>query len=86
METTLEIVDKYDKTDFYEIILDKYKPDCLISIERPGEAADGLMYSMTGECISGLVPSMDGLFKEAKNGVCVQSVSVMAEMKSGWGR
>jgi hypothetical protein len=71
LETTLEIVDKYDKTDFYEIILDKYKPDCLISIERPGEAADGLMYSMTGECISGLVPSMDGLFKEAKKrGLC----------------
>jgi hypothetical protein len=71
LNTILEIIDKHDETDFYETILNKYKPDCLISIERPGGAADGLMYSMTGECISSLVPSMDGLFKEAKKrGLC----------------
>lgn len=71
LEIILEIINKCDETNFYEIILNKYKPDCLISIERPGEAADGLMYSMTGECISTLVPSMDGLFKEAKKrGLC----------------
>lgn len=71
LEITLEIISKHDETDFHETILNKYKPDCLISIERPGEAADGLMYSMTGECISSLVPSMDPLFKEAKKrGLC----------------
>lgn len=57
--------------NFHETILNKYRPDCLVSIERPGEAADGLMYSMTGECISSLVPSMDPLFREAKKrGLC----------------
>ncbi len=70
-ETVLEIISEHAGIDFYKTILDKYKPDCLISIERPGEAEDGLMYSMTGECISGLVPSMDSLFEEAKNrGLC----------------
>lgn len=71
LKTVSEIIGKHDETDFYKTILNKYKPDCLLSIERPGEAADGLMYSMTGECISSLVPSMDGLFKEAKKrGLC----------------
>ena len=42
--------------------------------------ADGFDVFMTGEW-KGLVPSMDGLFKEAKTGF-VQSVSVMVEMKS----
>ncbi|HZK56766.1 MAG TPA: DUF4392 domain-containing protein [Clostridia bacterium] len=70
-ETVLEIINEHEGTDFYKTILDKYKPDCLISIERPGKAEDGLMYSMTGECISGLVPSMDCLFEEAKKrGLC----------------
>ena len=71
LEIALETISKHDEIDFYKIILDKYNPDCLLSIERPGEAADGLMHSMTGECISGLVPSMDNLFKEAKRrGIC----------------
>ena len=71
LKIALEIINKHDETNFYESILNKYKPDCLISIERPGETADGLMYSMTGERISSLVPSMDPLFKEAKNrGIC----------------
>lgn len=75
LKTALEIIDKHNETDFYETILNKYKPDCLLSIERPGKAADGLMYSMTGECISSLVPSMDGLFKEAKKrGLCTIGV------------
>ncbi len=71
LKTVLEIINKHDETNFHETLLNKYKPDCLISIERPGETADGLMYSMTGERISSLVPSMDSLFKEAKNrGIC----------------
>lgn len=71
LEIVLEIITKNDEDNFYEIILNKYKPDCLISIERPGEAVDGLMYSMTGECISSLVSSVDPLFREAKKrGLC----------------
>lgn len=63
--------DDSSEGNFYGTILDKYRPDCLISIERPGEAEDGLMYSMTGECISSFVPSMDSLFREAKRrGLC----------------
>ncbi len=71
LKTVLEIINKHDETNFHETLLNKYKPDCLISIERPGETADDLMYSMTGERISSLVPNMDSLFKEAKNrGIC----------------
>lgn len=62
--------------NFYKAILNKYRPDCLISIERPGEAEDGLMYSMTGECISSLVPSVDPLFREAgKRGLCTIGIA-----------
>ena len=71
LEVDLEIVTKQDENNPYENLLNKYKPDCLVSIERPGEAMDGLMYSMTGECINSLVPSMDCLFKNAqKRGLC----------------
>lgn len=32
--------------------LEKYKPDAIVSIERPGQAADGGYYNMRGESIS----------------------------------
>ncbi len=71
LEIALEIIKKRDEDDSYKNILNKYKPDCLLSIERPGKAEDGFMYSMSGECISKLVPNMDCLFKEAKKqGLC----------------
>lgn len=66
IKTTLEIVNKCDEINCAEIILNKYKPDCLVSIERPGKAWDGIMYSMTAEAISDIAPDMDNLFKEAK--------------------
>lgn len=66
LKITLEIFTKGDEINFSEIVLNKYKPDCLVSIERPGKASDGIMYSMTGQCISDIAPGMDSLFKEAK--------------------
>jgi hypothetical protein len=32
--------------------LQRYRPEAIISIERPGQAADGEYYNMRGECIS----------------------------------
>jgi hypothetical protein len=32
--------------------LSRYRPEAIISIERPGQAADGEYYNMRGECIS----------------------------------
>jgi hypothetical protein len=66
LKCPLEILIKGDEVNFSKGILSKYKPDCLISVERPGEASDGKIYSMRGECLSDIIPSMDQLFIEAK--------------------
>ena len=43
-------------------ILDDFKPDHIVSIERPGQAADGHCYSMRGEQLSLTIPVLDILF------------------------
>lgn len=42
--------------------LDKYQPQALISIERPGMAADGEYYNMRGESISQYTACFDSFF------------------------
>jgi hypothetical protein len=42
-----------------QLILDKYQPSLVISIERPGMAADGHYYNMRGENISASCASFD---------------------------
>jgi len=66
LKCPLEILVKGDEVNFCKSILRKYQPDCILSIERPGEAFDGKIYSMRGECLSDMIPSMDYLFREAK--------------------
>ncbi len=43
--------------------LDTYQPDALISIERPGMAADGEYYNMRGESISEHTACFDSFFE-----------------------
>jgi hypothetical protein len=43
-----------------------FRPDAVISIERPGRARDGACYSMRGEAISDLAPILDPFFELAK--------------------
>lgn len=50
----------------YEQIMDRYRPDHVIAIERPGRAADGKPYSMRGEDISDVSANTDVLFHIAK--------------------
>jgi len=66
LKVPLEILYKDEEVNFSESILSKYKPDCLLSVERPGEASNGRMYSMRGECLSDIIPSMDSLFREGR--------------------
>ncbi|MDG1813273.1 MAG: DUF4392 domain-containing protein [Porticoccaceae bacterium] len=42
-----------------QLVLDKYQPTLVISIERPGMAADGHYYNMRGENISARCASFD---------------------------
>ena len=42
-----------------QLVLDKYQPNLVISIERPGMAADGHYYNMRGENISARCASFD---------------------------
>lgn len=66
LKCTVEVIKKRNEVSFCKNILKKYKPDCLLSVERPGEAEDGNIYSMRGECLSHIIPSVDHMFKDAK--------------------
>lgn len=55
---------KFAKRDAVRI-LDRFKPSHLVSIERPGRAGDGRLYSMRGEDLSDLIPGVDELFEVA---------------------
>lgn len=47
------------------LLMDRHRPDHLVSIERTGRAADGNSYSMRGEVLSDLIPQLDCFFEEA---------------------
>ncbi len=49
---------------FAEVIalLKQFKPDHIVSIERPGRAADGNTYSMRGEMLNHVIPQLDIMF------------------------
>lgn len=49
-----------------EEILNRYKPDHIIAIERPGRSKDNKSYSMYGEDITDYCPNTDILFIKAK--------------------
>ncbi len=56
-------------------LLEVYSPSHIVSVERPGRAADGRCYSMRGEDISQLVPNTDSLFLLAeKRGIVTIAV------------
>ncbi len=56
-----------DKTDEQsEELVNKYKPDHIIAIERPGRSLDNKCYSMYGEDITCFCPNTDILFIKAK--------------------
>ncbi|MGD8351279.1 MAG: DUF4392 domain-containing protein [Gammaproteobacteria bacterium] len=40
-----------------------YRPEAIVSIERPGQAADGEYYNMRGECISENTACFDSFFE-----------------------
>lgn len=44
----------------------RYNPDAIVSIERPGQAADGGYYNMRGESISARTACFDTFIKNAK--------------------
>lgn len=47
-------------------IIEKFKPDHIIGIERPGRSVNNRCYSMSGEDITSLCPNTDLLFIKAK--------------------
>lgn len=58
---------KEDRADEQsEELINKYKPDHIIAIERPGRSADNKCYSMYGEDITCFCPNTDILFIKAK--------------------
>lgn len=58
----------------YEI-MEKYKPQHVIAIERPGRAKDGKSYSMSGEDITEYSPDTDIIFQLAKkNGIKTSAI------------
>lgn len=58
----------------YEL-LEKYKPQHVIAIERSGRAKDGKSYSMMGEDITDFSPNMDTIINQAKkNGIKTSAI------------
>ncbi len=67
LKSPVEIFLKGKEEEISKRILNQYSPDCILAVERPGEASDGRIYSMRGECLSNMIPSMDYLFIEARS-------------------
>ena len=51
-------------------LMEELKPDSVVSIERPGRAADGHSYSMRGERLDPVVPQLDDFFLDCRNKGC----------------
>ena len=51
-------------------LMEELKPDSVVSIERPGKAADGHSYSMRGERLDPVVPQLDDFFLDCRNKGC----------------
>lgn len=59
--------------DQAEEIINKYKPDHVIAIERPGRSRDGRSYSMYGEDITDFCPNTDLIFIKARENMIATS-------------
>lgn len=51
-------------------LMEELKPDSVVSIERPGRAADGHSYSMRGEQLDPVVPQLDDFFLDCRKMGC----------------
>ena len=51
-------------------LMEELKPDSVVSIERPGRAADGHSYSMRGERLDPVVPQLDDFFLDCRKMGC----------------
>jgi hypothetical protein len=70
----IAIEDENSEAVNYEI-MEKYKPQHVIAIERPGRAKDGKSYSMKGEDITEYSPDTDIIFELAKrNGIKTSAI------------
>lgn len=71
----LECINRGEEAEKARELMDRYKPDHVVSIERTGRAADGRSYSMRGEVLSDIIPQLDIFFDEAhKRGVGTSAV------------
>lgn len=66
VKAKLLIVPDDNSENYCRQIIDKYKPDHVIAIERPGRSIDDKSHSMRGEDISDISPNTDNLITYAK--------------------
>lgn len=66
LNTEIYIFKEENANEQAEEIIDKYNPDHIIAIERPGRGEDDKCYSMYGEDITAYCPNTDILFLKAK--------------------
>jgi hypothetical protein len=66
IDIPVERVSKDEESILSKVLINKYSPDHLVSIERTGRAADGNSYSMRGEILSDIIPQFDDFFFEAQ--------------------
>lgn len=66
IKAKLLVVPDNDSDKYCIQIIDKYRPNHVIAIERPGRAKNGKSHSMRGEDISDICPNTDNLITYAK--------------------
>ncbi len=62
LEVPIEVIPQTAAEETCRHLLQLYAPSHIVTVERPGRAADGRCYSMRGEDITQLVPNTDPLF------------------------
>lgn len=66
INASIYIFEENKENEQADEIIEKFKPDHIIGIERPGRNCDNRCYSMSGEDITSLCPNTDVLFLKAK--------------------
>lgn len=75
LKTEIYIINEDKIDEQSDEIINKYKPDHIIAIERPGRSIDNKCYSMYGEDITCYCPNTDILFIKAKeNNIATSAV------------
>ncbi|MGE5630111.1 MAG: DUF4392 domain-containing protein [Caulobacteraceae bacterium] len=65
IKAEVAVVPFHGANGFCRLLLDSFKPNHIVAVERPGKAKNGRFYSMRGNDLTNVVPDTDILFELA---------------------